>query len=180
METEKWDSGLEGVGGIPNSVYPATQKLGSLTNVTCQRLASRWKACIECSWWATFVPPILPSKTHGYEWWCHVFLKIQPGQLLSTFQQILMFLGDDGRKGKKGKILLGSLYVCGLGSFWDPCTCGLGSCGDPCTCGLGFCWDPVWIPARVGWGSFWDRFVISSGSFHGWFGIPGGPCAGGV
>ena len=39
METEKWDSGLEGVGGIPNSTYPATQKLGSVTDVTCQRFA---------------------------------------------------------------------------------------------------------------------------------------------
>ena len=91
-----------------------------------------------------------------------MFSKIQPGQL-STFQRILMFLGFHGRKGKTGKILLGSLHVCGLGSFWDPCTCGLGSCGNPCTCGLGSCWDPVWIPARVGWESFWDRFGILFG-----------------
>ena len=128
------------------------------------------------------MPPILPSKTHGCECWCHVFSKIQPGRQLSAFQQILMFLGFHGRKGKTGKIFLGSLHVCGLGSFWDPCTCGLGSCGHPWTCGLGSIflgsiWDLFGIVPRVVWdsgrslrkwglGSFWDPYTGDLRSFE--------------
>ena len=79
-------------------------------------------------------------------------LDIQPGQFLSTFQQILMFLGFHGRKRKKGKILFGSLHVW-VGDLFG---IDLGSLRDRSTGGLGF-WA---VLAQVG-------FRILLGSLHG-------------
>ena len=82
-------------------------------------------------------------------------------------------------KKKKGKILLGALHVCGLGSFWDPRTCGLGSCGwgffgidlrslrDRSTGGLP--WDSGQSLRRWAWwglGSFWDPYTGGLRSFE--------------